>query len=225
MKGKLLTKYAKREKSKMITEQNVTTDIKMFTEIETHLLKDKQPSVYLNSVSQTSVFEQYPLVMINNLKKAEQSPKHHPEGNVWNHTMLVVDEAAKVKEISGDSKVFMWAALLHDIGKPDTTKIRNGRITSYDHDKVGADLARKFLAEYVKDNVFIEKVAELVRWHMQILFVINNLPFADVRTMKKKTDINEVALLGFCDRMGRLGVEQEDEEENIKKFLYKVNKI
>lgn len=225
MKGKLLTKYAKREKSKMITEQNVTTDIKMFTEIETHLLKDKQPSVYLNSVSQTSVFEQYPLVMINNLKKAEQSPKHHPEGNVWNHTMLVVDEAAKVKEISGDSKVFMWAALLHDIGKPDTTKIRNGRITSYDHDKVGADLARKFLAEYVKDNVFIEKVAELVRWHMQILFVINNLPFADVRTMKKKTDINEVALLGFCDRMGRLGVDQEDEEENIKKFLYKVNKI
>ncbi len=209
----------------MITEQNVTTDIKIFHEIETHLLEDNQPSGYLNSVSRTPVFEQYPLVMINNLKNAEQSPKHHPEGNVWNHTMLVVDEAAKVKEISGDSKVFMWAALLHDIGKPDTTKIRNGRITSYDHDKVGADLTRKFLAEYVKDNVFIEKVAELVRWHMQILFVINNLPFADVRTMKKRTDINEVALLGFCDRMGRLGVDQEEEEENIKKFLYKVNII
>ena len=209
----------------MTTEQNVTADLKIFTEIETHLLEDKQPSVYLNSVSQMPLFEQYPFILINNLKKAEQSPKHHPEGNVWNHTMLVVDEASKVKEISGDSKVFMWAALLHDIGKPDTTKIRNGRITSYDHDKVGADLTRKFLSEYVKDNVFIEKVAELVRWHMQILFVINNLPFADVRTMKQKTDINEVALLGFCDRMGRLGVDQEEEENNIKKFLNKVKKI
>ncbi len=208
----------------MTTERNVTTDIRIFTEIETHLLEDKQPSDYLNNMSQTLQFKKYPLVLINNLKKAEQSPKHHPEGNVWNHTMLVVDEAAKVKEISEDSKVFMWAALLHDIGKPDTTKIRNGRITSYDHDKVGADLTRKFLSEYVKDNVFIEKVAELVRWHMQILFVINNLPFADISTMKKRTDINEVALLGFCDRMGRLGVNQEEEENNIKKFLNKVNK-
>ncbi len=206
----------------MTTKQNVATDVKIFTEIDTHLLEDKQPSYYLNSVSQTLLFKEYPLLLLNNLKKAEQSPKHHPEGNVWNHTMLVVDEAAKVREISGDSKVFMWAALLHDIGKPNTTKIRNGRITSYDHDKLGADLTRKFLSEYVKDNVFIEKVAELVRWHMQILFVINNLPFADVRTMREKTDVNEVALLGFCDRMGRLGADQEEEENNIKKFLYKV---
>jgi putative nucleotidyltransferase with HDIG domain len=38
----------------------------------------------------------------------------------------------------------MWAALLHDIGKPDTTKQYKGRITSYDHDKAGALIARKF---------------------------------------------------------------------------------
>jgi len=208
----------------MTTQQKERTDIKIFTEIEKHLLEDKQPSLYLNNISQTQLFKQYPLVLINNLKNAEQSPKHHPEGNVWNHTMLVVDEAAKVKEISGDPKVFMWAALLHDIGKPDTTKIRNGRITSYDHDIVGAELTRKFLSEFVKDAVFIEKVAELVRWHMQVLFVIKNLPFADIRSMKKNTDINQIALLGFCDRMGRLGANQEEEENNIKKFLYKVNK-
>ncbi len=38
----------------------------------------------------------------------------------------------------------MWGALLHDLGKAPTTKIRKGKITSYDHDKVGAELVRNF---------------------------------------------------------------------------------
>lgn len=200
----------------------MTIEHNIFTEIETHLLEDKKPSIYLEDISKTPLFEKYPLVMINNLKKAEQSPKHHPEGNVWNHTMLVVDQAAQVRDKSRDPAVFMWAALLHDIGKPDTTKIRKGRITSYDHDIAGAGLARKLLAEYLDDEVFINKIAELVRWHMQILFVNNNLPFADVKSMLRKTDIDEVALLGFCDRMGRLHADRSEEEENIKRFLTKV---
>ncbi len=207
-----------------MTENSVLTEKNIFDQIEKHLLKDNKPSNYLNELSEKAIFNQYPLILINDLKKAEQSPKHHPEGNVWNHTMLVVDEAAKVKDTSGDAKVFMWAALLHDIGKPATTKVRNGRITSYDHDVVGADLARKFLQEFSNDESFVQKVAQLVRWHMQILFVINNLPFADIKSMKKKTDINEVALLGFCDRMGRLNVNRQEEEENIRKFLTKVGK-
>ncbi len=188
-------------------------------EINNHILKDEQPSLYLNEISKESVFDEFPLEMLNSLKKSEQSPKHHPEGNVWIHTMMVLDEAAKIKEKSSDPDVLMWAALLHDIGKPGTTKVRKGRITSYDHDKVGAELARKFLAELTDDKDFTEKVSELIRWHMQILFVVNNLPFADIRSMKKRTDIHEVALLGLCDRMGRLGVNRREEEENILKFL------
>ena len=194
----------------------------LFTEIGTHLLEDKQPSIYLEDISKTPLFEKYPLVLLNNLKKTGQSPRHHPEGNVWNHTMLVVDQAAKVRDKSRDPGAFMWAALLHDIGKPDTTKIRKGRITSYDHDIAGADLTRKFLAGYPEEEGFVNKVAELVRWHMQILFVNNNLPFADVRSMLKKTDVDEVALLGFCDRMGRLHADRSEEEKNIKRFLAKV---
>lgn len=198
------------------------TSIKyIFSEINTHLLEDEIPSIYLNEISITALFEQYPLNMLNRLKGTEQSPKHHPEGNAWNHTMLVVDEAAKVKNKSQNQNVFMWAALLHDIGKPDTTKIRKGRITSYDHDKLGAQLTKKFLEEFTDDTAFIQDVAELVRWHMQILFVVNNLPFADVKTMKSKVDINEVALLGLCDRLGRTNTEREKEEETIKKFIEK----
>ncbi len=197
----------------------VVTVQDVLLEINNHILKDEQPSLYLNEISKESVFDEFPLEMLNSLKKSEQSPKHHPEGNVWIHTMMVLDEAAKIKEKSSDPDVLMWAALLHDIGKPGTTKVRKGRITSYDHDKVGAELARKFLAELTDDKEFTEKVSELIRWHMQILFVVNNLPFADIRSMKKRTDIHEVALLGLCDRTGRLGVNRREEEENILKFL------
>ncbi len=193
----------------------------LFSEINTHLLEDEKPSLYLNEISKTALFKEYPFNMLNKLKKTEQSPKHHPEGNVWNHTMLVVDEAAKVKSKSHDQRIFMWSALLHDIGKPDTTMLRKGRITSYDHDKLGAELAERFLSELIDDAAFIQKVSALVRWHMQILFVVNNLPFADISGMKKSIDINEVALFGFCDRMGRTNSEREKEEENIKKFIEK----
>lgn len=198
-----------------MTKQNI------FDEIQYHLLQDEKPSLYFDDLSREQLLEEYPLNMLGNLKNTEQSPKHHPEGNVWNHTMLVVDEAARVKQKSHEKRIFMWAALLHDIGKPNTTKIRKGKITSYDHDKLGAELSKKFLMEYTNDREFIEQVAELIRWHMQILFVVNNLPFADVRTMKKKIDINEVALLGLCDRMGRLNANRDEEEINIRKFLEK----
>jgi putative nucleotidyltransferase with HDIG domain len=193
----------------------------ILSDINKHILKDERPSIYLDEIAENSTFNKFPLEMLNDLKKAEQSPKHHPEGNVWKHTMLVVDEAAIIKEKSSHPRAFMWAALLHDIGKPGTTKIRNGKITSYDHDKLGAELARKFMAEYTDDREFIETVAELIRWHMQILFVVNNLPFANLKTMKRKTDIHEIALLGLCDRMGRLGVDRRKEEENILRFLEK----
>ncbi len=193
----------------------------IFTEMDMHLLKDDQPSIYFNEISETPFFDQYPFKMLNRIKQTDQSPKHHPEGNVWNHTMMVLDEAAKVKNQSHDTRAFMWAALLHDIGKPDTTRNNKGKITAYDHDKLGAELVRKFLMEVTEDEAFVEKVVELVRWHMQILFVVNDLPFADVKTMKKKTDIKEIALLGFCDRMGRLGADRNKEESNIKKFIQK----
>ena len=80
----------------------------------------------------------------------------------------------------------MWGALLHDLGKAPTTKIRKGKITSYDHDKVGAELCREFLEVFTDDEEFIKQVTALVRWHMQTLFVIKNLPFADVKRWPQK---------------------------------------
>ena len=193
----------------------------LFKDIDKHLLEDAKPSNYFASLDKAEFYSKYPFTMLSNLKNAQQSPKHHPEGNVWNHTMLVVDAAALTKLNSSNDRVFMWAALLHDVGKPGTTRNHKGKITSYDHDKLGAEMARKFLEQFEDDKKFIEKVVALVRWHMQILFVVKSLPFADIKSMKEQTSIDDVALLGLCDRMGRLGVDKKKEEQNIKMFLEK----
>lgn len=190
-------------------------------EINNHLLMDEKPSEYFNSILDVPIFKEHPFCMLYNLKKAEQSPVHHPEGNAWNHTLLVVDYASKQKNKSKNEKVFMWAALLHDIGKPPTTKVRKGKITSYDHEKVGAVMAREFLEEFTTDESFINDVCSLIRWHMQILHVVKNMPFGNIKDMKEETDINEVALLGYCDRLGRKNPDVEKEQNNIEVFLKK----
>jgi len=162
--------------------------------------------------------------MLKKLETTPQSPVHHPEGNVWNHTLLVVDEAAGRKSESGDPRVFMWAALLHDIGKPATTRVRKGRITAYEHDRVGAELTREFLAALTDDMVFTDKVVSLVKYHMQALYVTNDLPFQDIAGMIKNTDIREVALLCLCDRLGRTGASRREEERQIRLFLDRVGR-
>jgi len=190
-------------------------------EINNHLLLDEKPSEYFEEIIDTPIFNEYPFNMLRKLRDTEQSPQHHPEGNVWNHTMLVLDQAAKQKHKSKNERVFMWAALLHDIGKPGTTKNRKGKITSYDHEKVGADLSKDFLGEFSEDRVFIDKVATLIRYHMQILHVVKNLPFAEIQAMKREADVKEVALLGYCDRLGRTNVNVVGEKKNIEIFLQK----
>ena len=199
-----------------------------FYEVNAHLMGDNKPSDYFNELSKTGIFEvKYPYTLLGDLKKVPQSPIHHPEGSVWNHTMLVLDNAAERKHLSQNPKVFMWAALLHDLGKAPTTKSAKGKITSYDHDKWGERLSLKFLKEFTSDDEFINQVAKMVRWHMQILFVIKGLPFADIRKMAAEVSIDEIALLGLCDRLGRGDMtlsKKQEEEKGIKIFLEKCNR-
>jgi tRNA nucleotidyltransferase (CCA-adding enzyme) len=200
-------------------------DKRLFNEIEKALLEDDKPSVYLNELEKKGILSlSYPFKMLTDLIKIEQSPVHHPEGNVWIHTLMVVDEAAKKKDLSEHKRAFMWAALLHDIGKAPTTKLRKGKLTSYDHDKVGQKMAVDFLKEFTEDKDLIKRVSVLVRWHMQILFVVKDLPFVDIEAMASNASIDEIALLSLCDRMGRGEMTKEkvtEEQRNIEIFLKK----
>ena len=194
----------------------------LFFEIQQHLLNDEKPSLYLEQVSKTTPFREPPFSMLLRLKKTEQSPVHHPEGNVWNHTMLVVDEAAARRGESKAPAAFLWAALLHDIGKPDTTRVRRGKITAYGHDATGAALAERFLSAFVTEEAFIRAVSMLVRYHMHLLYVLKNLPFGDFSALRRETDAEEIALLCLCDRLGRLDPDPASEEQNRQTFLKKI---
>jgi len=199
-----------------------------FIELNAHLMSDNKPSNYIMELSKTGIFaEKYPYTLLGDLMKVPQSPKHHPEGSVWNHTMLVLDNAAERNHLSENPKVLMWSALLHDLGKAPTTKLTKGRITSYDHDKWGEKLCIQFLKELTSDEGFIKQVSKMVRWHMQILFVTKGLPFADIGRMAAEVSIDEVALLGLCDRLGRGDMTLDkklEEEKSIVTFIEKCTK-
>lgn len=194
----------------------------LFFEIQQHLLNDEKPSLYLEAASKTAPFREPPFSMLLRLKKTEQSPLHHPEGNVWNHTMLVVDEAAARCGESKAPAAFMWAALLHDIGKPYATRVRRGKITAYGHDATGSALAERFLSAFVTDEAFIRAVCMLVRYHMHMLYVLKNLPFGDLSALRQETDAEEIALLCLCDRLGRLDPDRTSEEQNRQTFLRRI---
>lgn len=203
----------------------MTDKKRFFEEMQAHLLTDDAPSVYMNTISEKEIFHEYPFSMLSCLKEIPQSPKHHPEGNVWNHTMMVIDEATRKKKESKNPTAFMLAALLHDIGKAETTDSSKGRITAYNHEKVGARQAEDFLREFLEDEALIQRVVALIRWHMQILFVIKSMQFADIKSMRKEIDLEEIALLGYCDRTGRLNADRNAENENLKLFLKKCNEF
>ena len=193
-------------------------DSELFSTITNHLMMDVKPSDYLNEIFDSEEFKQQPYSMLRRLKETEQSKLHHPEGNVWNHTVLVLDEAAKVRDKSSNPKAFMWAALLHDIGKPDTTRIKGEKVTAYNHDNIGADLSKQFLQAVIDNQDFIMEVYHLVKYHMHMLYILKRLPFGDNNGLISSVDIQDIALLGFCDRLGRTGVKRDEVREDYLKF-------
>lgn len=191
---------------------------RLYEEIDRHICHDDKPSLYLQAQSGPTFTQAYPFTMLSCLKDVEQSPRHHPEGNVWNHTLLVLDEAADKKTESSNLQVFMWAALLHDIGKAATTKVRKGKITAYDHDKKGAEMSWDFLISFTSEQ-FAREVSSLVRWHMQILYLSKSQHHVDLESMRTEVNVHDVALLGLCDRLGRREVDRVEAELTVRNFL------
>ncbi|MDR3594942.1 HDIG domain-containing metalloprotein [Clostridium sp.] len=202
------------------------TNKEIFYSIEKHLLNDDKPSVFLKKALKNDLLNDYPFSMIKELEEVGQNPKFHPEGNVFIHTMMVVDEGVKNREKSKNKRAFMWALLLHDIGKKPTTKLRKGRLTSYDHDIVGADMTVKFLTYFKEEEKFINEVRGLVRWHMQSLFVTKDMKFQNIDDMLKDVDINEIFLVSLSDRLGRGNLDNKEIDDTriqMKKFKEKIS--
>ncbi len=109
------------------------------------------------------------------LKGAEQDPQWHPEGDVWTHTLQVVDAAAGLRV--GDSQrdlMLLWAALLHDIAKPETSTMEQGRIRTPLHDKLGSEQAGEVLSRMVGRENTRRGTIKLVAQHMKPLQFYQN---------------------------------------------------
>jgi poly(A) polymerase len=94
------------------------------------------------------------------LKGVPQPADFHPEGDVWTHTMLVLDSLGPCTPALG------WAALLHDIAKPETIQFTD-RIRFHGHSEKGAGAARRILTRLRCSNELTEAVAALVGAHMR----------------------------------------------------------
>lgn len=185
-------------------------DKELFYDIEKHLLEDDIPSLYLKKIIDEKIDSESVFFILKKLQSILQDPHHHPEGDVLEHTLQVVDEAAKVRKKANNRRAFMWAALLHDLGKEKTTLMRKGKWTAYNHDRVGAEMVRRLLREISDDKEFNDIVCNLIRHHMSYLYITKRLPFGDIKSMVEDTDINDVALLTLCDRLGRGDISQDN---------------
>lgn len=100
----------------------------------------------------------YTLPELLELRGVSQAPVHSKD--VYEHVLRVVAGAAPRPGLR-------WAALLHDIAKPRTRSVENGKVHFYGHEDVGAVMAREILRRLRFDRPFIEFVSRLVRMHMR----------------------------------------------------------
>jgi poly(A) polymerase len=111
------------------------------------------------------------------MKGVEQSPEYHPEGDVFVHTLLLL-EKLQPGGSGSISKTLAWGALLHDVGKPPTFRVAPDRIRFDGHVEVGVKMAAEICRRLRFSNHETDQILALVDNHMR---------FADVQRMKQST--------------------------------------
>jgi tRNA nucleotidyltransferase (CCA-adding enzyme) len=164
----LLTSMVRRGDLAELSKERVTDEIKK-------LLTASRPSGGLTLARATgAIASSFP--ELEALAATPQDPEWHPEGDVWVHTLMVVDESAAVVlrgtwGLCGQEPLHVvLGALLHDLGKPETTerRIKDGRsrIVSPRHEAAGEALARAVLSRLTFGEDAERAVLAIVRWHL-----------------------------------------------------------
>jgi tRNA nucleotidyltransferase (CCA-adding enzyme) len=111
---------------------------RVFAEIEKLLLKARRPSIGLRLLGEWGLLEVVAPELVP-LAATPQDAQWHPEGDVWTHTLLAVDEAVPLLEGLDRARALtvMLATLCHDLGKPSTTRFERGRVRSPGHEEAG----------------------------------------------------------------------------------------
>ncbi|AEE96704.1 CCA tRNA nucleotidyltransferase [Mahella australiensis] len=179
---------------------------RIYNEFKKLLLQAKRPSMGLKYMPDLGLIQQYPelAALIGN----PEDPKYHPgERDTWEHTLMVVDYAANLREKSMHPDVLMWAALCHDVGKPLATHVsKNGRVSATGHDKIGRSIAETLLNRITEHKHLIKAVLPLVEYHMQPLLLYkqkNKVTDGQLRRLANSVNYHELLLLSEADTMSK----------------------
>ena len=97
------------------------------------------------------------------LKGVRQAPEHHPEGDVWRHVLLMLEQ---IDALDDPSPTLAWGVLLHDVGKPPTFS-ESDRIRFHGHDQLGAEMVDQIARRLRFSNRKAERVRMLTAQHMR----------------------------------------------------------
>ena len=165
-----------------------------------------------------------PVQYIEQMKRTEQNPRFHAEGNVYNHTLLVLEQFYKHADefdLSEEEKeVLYWAAILHDVGKPKVTKCVNGRWIARGHEAAGVPIARDILLGKPEiTKVQRHRILNLVRWHhVPMRWGLMGTKYSAYKKLATQTDIRLLGIFAMFDVLGRICVNKSHVLEVIDHF-------
>ncbi|NQW03028.1 MAG: HD domain-containing protein [Acidobacteria bacterium] len=186
---------------------------RIWGEVEKLLLRADKPSGGLALARELGVVDQlWP--ELKALIGCEQEHEWHPEGDVWVHTLMVVDQArARLDGLDHPrAAVMMLSALCHDMGKPATTRFEDGRIRSKGHEEAGVAPATAFLDRLNIHTIggydVRHTVLGIVAHHLKpTMFFKSPTPVSDGAFRRLALKVNPELLARFAkaDCHGRLG--------------------
>jgi tRNA nucleotidyltransferase (CCA-adding enzyme) len=172
---------------------------RLFEELKKLLLKAPKPSVGFRLMDELGVLEHLP--HLKALKHIEQDPDYHPEGNVWEHTLLALDTMAAMRsDEQRRNLVLMLATLCHDFGKA-TEQASHG---VKKHAPAGVEPTRKFLDYFTEEKGLINEVAALVEHHEDPRKLFERkADDGELRRLAMKVHIRDLIQVARADYLGR----------------------
>jgi len=134
---------------------------------------------------------------ISALKGVEQSPDYHPEGDVFRHTLLLLEQ---LDQIDQPAETLALGALLHDVAKPQCAGRDGERITFYGHAEVGAELAVAICQRLRRSREVSERVRYLVRGHLRLMHA-SEMRLSTLRRFLAEEGIEELLELARIDAL------------------------
>jgi poly(A) polymerase len=163
------TARAIRELAPLVTK---TSAERIFTELDRTLCESPGAGHAILLMDDLGLLHKL-LPEVTAMKGVEQPPEFHPEGDVFEHTVIMLDDMPSPAE-----SLLAWSVLLHDVGKPATARHDDGRWRFNRHATVGAEMAVRILKRLRAPSRLSDGVAACVAGHMR---------FADVSRMKRST--------------------------------------